>query len=84
MDLWQSLKSRPQILMFLSAEAVTSRVLSDEMSIERTGSLWPYRLPFSFKLSMKSICTNQAAFSLLCLASLTSSRLYVPMLELKM
>ena len=56
-DLWQSLKSRPQILMFLSAEPETSSVLSEEMSIVRTGSLCPYRLPFSFNVSKNRICT---------------------------
>ena len=55
MDLWQSLKSRPQILMFLSAEPETSSVLSEEMSIVKTGSLCPYRLPFSFNVSKNRI-----------------------------
>jgi len=59
MDLWQSLKSSPQILMFLSADPVTNRVLSEEISMDSTGSLWPYRLPFSFRLSMNSIYSNQ-------------------------
>ena len=42
MDLWQSPKSKPQILMLRSAEPVTRRVLSLDISIHRTGSLWPY------------------------------------------
>lgn len=36
MERWQSPKSRPQILMFLSAEPLTSVVLSSEISMERT------------------------------------------------
>ena len=56
MDLWQSLKSMPQILMFLSADAVTSSVLSEEMSMASTGSLWPYKLPFSLRLSRNNTC----------------------------
>lgn len=76
MDLWQSLKSKPQILMFLSAEAVTSSVLSEEMSMERTGSLWPYRLPFSFRLSMKSICIRQATIRLSGFAGLGRLKIF--------
>lgn len=37
-DRWQSPKSRPQILTFLSAEQVTISFESDEMSSARTGS----------------------------------------------
>jgi len=41
--LWQSPKSRPQILIFLSAEPETRRVESVEMSITDAGRLCPYR-----------------------------------------
>lgn len=43
MDLWQSPKSMPQILTLRSDEAVTMSVLSYEISMLRTGNLWPYR-----------------------------------------
>lgn len=42
MDLWQSPKSSPQILTFLSAEEVTMSLESEEISRERTGS-WNQR-----------------------------------------
>jgi hypothetical protein len=51
MDLWQSPKSKPHSLIVLSAEALTSVVLSSEMSMESTGSLWPYRDRNSFSVS---------------------------------
>jgi hypothetical protein len=41
-------KSRPQILMFLSAEQETKRFPSDEISNARIGSLCPYKLRLSF------------------------------------
>lgn len=41
-DLWQSPKSSPQILMFRSADPDTNSVLSWEMSMQVTGSLCPY------------------------------------------
>eukprot|EP01137_Pigoraptor_chileana_P007126 Opistho-2@52295 len=41
-DLWQSPKSRPHIFTFLSADAVTSRALSELMSMDVTGNLCPY------------------------------------------
>lgn len=39
---WQSPKSRPQILTFRSAEPVAMREESELISIQSTGSLWPY------------------------------------------
>lgn len=56
MDRWQSPKSRPQILMFLSADAEARRVPSEEMSMERTGSLCPYSERKNFRLSAKNTC----------------------------
>ena len=53
---WQSPKSRPQILRFLSAEPLTSSVESEEMSMASTGSLCPYRLRKNFRLSRKKTC----------------------------
>ena len=58
-DLWQSPKSRPQILIFLSALPETSRVLSEEMSMDNTGSLCPYSDRKNFKLSRKNTCASQ-------------------------
>ncbi len=51
--LWQSPKSRPQILIFLSAAPLTRRVLSDEMSMLSTGSLWPYSDRKNLRVSVK-------------------------------
>lgn len=36
--LWQSPKSRPQILIFLSADAVTTNAESSEISKDKTGN----------------------------------------------
>jgi len=41
MNLWQLPKSRPQILRFLSADPETNKVLSEDTSMARTGSLCP-------------------------------------------
>jgi len=40
--LWQSPKSRPHSLTFLSADALTSMVLSVEMAMLMTGKRCPY------------------------------------------
>ena len=40
-DLWQSPKSSPHNLTFLSPEPLARRVPSVEMSSDNTGSLWP-------------------------------------------
>lgn len=53
MDLWQSPKSKPQIFIFLSAEPVTIKSPSDEISIHRTGSLWPYNERKNLNVSAK-------------------------------
>ena len=50
-DLWQSPKSRPQSLRFLSADPVARRVLSALMSMQSTGSLCPYKLRKNLRLS---------------------------------
>ena len=39
--------------MFLSAAPLTRRVLSEEMSIDSTGSLWPYRDRKNLRVSVK-------------------------------
>ena len=62
-DLWQSPKSRPQILMFLSALPETSSAPSDEMSIDSTGSLCPYSDRKNFRLSRKKTCARARARS---------------------
>ena len=46
-------KGNLQILMFLSAEPLTRRLLSEEMSMLSTGSLWPYRDKKNLRLSVK-------------------------------
>ena len=62
MDLWQSPKSSPQILRFLSAEPLARRVPSEEMSMDKTGSLCPYRAMKNFMVSVKYTCTMHASF----------------------
>ena len=56
MDLWQSPKSSPQILRFLSAEPLASSVPSEDMSMDRTGSLCPYNAKKNFIVSVKYTC----------------------------
>ena len=58
---WQSPKSRPQILRFLSAAPLMSRLESEEMSMLSTGSLCPYSDKKNFRLSRKCTCTLQHA-----------------------
>lgn len=67
MDLWQSPKSSPQIFRFLSAEPLASRAPSEEMSKDRTGSLWPYSARKNFMLSVKYTCRhmNSVTFMLM-------------------
>ena len=40
---WQSPKSSPHTLTVLSAEPVARRVPSSDISMDMTGSLWPYK-----------------------------------------
>ena len=54
-DLWQLPKSSPQILIFLSAEPEISILLSEEMSIVNTGSLWPNNVRNNLSESEKQI-----------------------------
>jgi hypothetical protein len=56
-DLWQSPKSSPQILTFLSAEPEMSMVESEEMSRDITGSLCPYRDRKNLSVSAKKTFT---------------------------
>lgn len=48
-DLWQSPKSRPQILIFRSPLPVTIRVESSQISRQDMGSLWPYNFRKNWK-----------------------------------
>ena len=59
MDLWQSPKSKPHILKFLSADPVTINSPSDEISIHRTGSLWPYKERKNFSESINRTCRKK-------------------------
>jgi len=57
-------------LMFLSAEPDTSRVESEEMSKESTGSLWPYSDRKNLRLSAKKTCVGrQGALSVGCVCA---------------
>lgn len=47
-------------LIFLSADPVTSSVLSLLMSMVKAGSLWPYRLRKNFKLRLHTAQNGQA------------------------
>lgn len=59
MERWQSPKSRPQILMFLSAEPLMSSVESLLMSMLSTGSLCPCNDRKNFSVSMKNTCAEK-------------------------
>ena len=54
MDLWQSPKSRPHILRFLSAPPVAISAESEETSMAVTGSLWPYNERKNLRVSAKN------------------------------